>query len=80
MITKTLTETCGKFWVVKASRINYDDKTVQIGLVAYESQADLDADKLCHRDSITVPSAGYKGTVAWCETALKSDSNSKLKS
>jgi len=80
MITKTLTETCGSIWVVKSHRKNEEAKTVQIGLAVYKNQDALKAKELCRRDSITVPSTGYNGTVAWCENALKTDPNSKLKS
>lgn len=78
-VTKTLDTSCGSLWVPKASRINWDDSTVQIGLKVFKDAAAKTADDSCHSDSITVASDGYDGTVSWCVAALKSDPASKLK-
>ena len=78
VITKDVTISCGKIWKVKAARINFDSKTVQMGLESYKTQTDLAKGISCGGDSITVSADGFDGTEEWCLNALKSDTDSKL--
>ena len=84
MIEKTLNETCGNLWVVKAARVFFDKEEnatkVQIGVSAYKDAAALEAEMPCHQEAFIVPATDLpEGMFAWCENALKTDEASKLK-
>jgi len=85
MIDKNITTTieCGKLWIIKRYVLEVDEDSVEVELLGYATQADLDNGDSCgHSKRVTVYGlSGFnesEDNKLWLETKILADTDSEF--